>query len=319
MRDHRNIHDDARGRWRSLLPQLGVPAAYLSGKHGPCPICGGTDRWRFDDKEGKGTYYCNNCGSGTGVDLVMKVQKCDFTEAAKLIRDLCGTARIEVPKAKRGKANADAVVDRFWNGASPLNGMDPASKYLQRRGMRMSKWPAMLRYLTRARYKHADGHASYHPAMVARFVSPDRSQSTVHLTYLDDAGNKADLAGEPEKKVAACSMPCGGAVRLAPSAETMGIAEGIETAMSAMLLFDVPVWAGLNTGGMVKWEPPPSARNILIFADNDDNFAGHAAAYSLAYRLANLKVDGVPRFHVEVRLPDFAGDDWNNVLLASKE
>ena len=318
MRD-RNIHDDARGRWKSLLPQLGVPAAYLSGKHGPCPICGGKDRWRFDDKEGKGTFYCNTCGSGTGVDLVMKVQKCDFTQAAKLIRELCGTAQIEVPKAKRGKANADAVVDRFWNGAAPLTGMDPASIYLRKRGIRPTPFPSMLRYLSRARYKHADGSATYHPAMVARFVSPDRSQSTVHLTYLDDAGNKADLGGETGKKVAACAMPCGGAVRLAPSAETMGIAEGIETALSAMALFEVPVWAALNTGGLAKWQPPETAKNILIFADNDRHYAGHAAAYALAYRLAHIKVDGVPLYQVEVRLPDFAGDDWNNVLLASKE
>lgn len=31
----------------------------LENKHGPCPICHGKDRYRFDDLEGKGTFYCN--------------------------------------------------------------------------------------------------------------------------------------------------------------------------------------------------------------------------------------------------------------------
>src|SRR5690348_13963485 len=55
--------DRARGRWREILPCLGVETRYLTNKHGPCPLCGGKDRFRFDDKNGDGTYYCNQCGA----------------------------------------------------------------------------------------------------------------------------------------------------------------------------------------------------------------------------------------------------------------
>ena len=63
---------EANGRWYEILTSLGVSAHYLQDKHGPCPLCGGKDRFRWDDLEGRGTYICNQCGAGTGVTLVMK-------------------------------------------------------------------------------------------------------------------------------------------------------------------------------------------------------------------------------------------------------
>jgi putative DNA primase/helicase len=54
---------DTRHRWLDILTGLGVPAKFLRNKHGPCPMCGGKDRFRFDDKDGKGTFFCNGCGA----------------------------------------------------------------------------------------------------------------------------------------------------------------------------------------------------------------------------------------------------------------
>ncbi len=48
----------ARGRWAEILPALGIGAEFLSDKHGPCSGCGGKDRFRFDDKGGRGTFIC---------------------------------------------------------------------------------------------------------------------------------------------------------------------------------------------------------------------------------------------------------------------
>lgn len=44
------------GRWRAILPRLGLDQSFLTGRHCPCPICGGKDRFRFDDQEGRGTW-----------------------------------------------------------------------------------------------------------------------------------------------------------------------------------------------------------------------------------------------------------------------
>ena len=52
------------GRWADALRSYGLNEKQLSGKHTECPLCGGKDRFRFDDKEGSGSYYCNGCGAG---------------------------------------------------------------------------------------------------------------------------------------------------------------------------------------------------------------------------------------------------------------
>ena len=53
------IKELAIGMWPQILPALGVGRGFLENKHGPCPLCGGKDRYRFDDKNGRGTFGDN--------------------------------------------------------------------------------------------------------------------------------------------------------------------------------------------------------------------------------------------------------------------
>jgi putative DNA primase/helicase len=76
-----NTVERARGRWHEILPQLGIDARFLRNKYGPCPICGAKDRLRFDDKDGSGSYYCNQCGAGTGLILIRKLHGWDHKTA----------------------------------------------------------------------------------------------------------------------------------------------------------------------------------------------------------------------------------------------
>jgi len=303
---HERLQDRAIGRWRNLLPALGVAKEFLTGKHGPCPICGGSDRWRFDDKAGRGTFYCTHCGAGSGIDLVMKLKGCTFIEAKRLIDPLLPDARIETPKARRTFSGERYV--EMWRNALPLRGNDPASWYLASRGLSLDSWPTQVRYLPITTYWHDDKTRTEHPAMLSLVVSPDLKTRTVHFTYLDMQGRKAVVP--KAKKLAPGPFPTGGAVRLMPSADTMGIAEGIETALSASILFDVPVWSALSAGAMIKWQPPASVRHVIVFGDADANHAGQAAAHALVHR---LKMDGIA---AEVRIPDDTDTDWNDVLLS---
>ena len=43
----RDTFDRATGRWREILPAFGMPSSVLNGRNQPCPLCGGTDRFRF--------------------------------------------------------------------------------------------------------------------------------------------------------------------------------------------------------------------------------------------------------------------------------
>jgi putative DNA primase/helicase len=303
------IQDRACGKWASILPAIGIPKAYLANKHGPCPICGGKDRFRFDDKGGSGSFYCNACGAGSGVDLVMRVRKVEFAEARRLIEEQLPSAVVAKPKAQRGID--PAVFVDMWRAARPLNGIDPPSKYLMSRGLSFDTFPSQLRFMPRMTYHHEDKRRSEHPAMLALFVAPDAASATVHITYLDDYGRKADVP--KSRKLAPGPIPPGGAVRLASSAESMGIAEGIETALSAARLFGMPVWAALSANGLMKWQPPKTVRHVTVFGDTDDSFTGQHKAYALACR---LRTEG---FAVDVALPEQMGTDWNDELMAVVE
>jgi putative DNA primase/helicase len=299
------IWQRAVGRWASILPAIGVPKALLTRRNMPCPWCAGRDRFRFTDLNGNGGFFCSKCGSGTGVDLVMRYFNLPFAEAAKKIEAELPSAVIAKP-ARRDDMGALAA--RIWNSSSRLTGSDPASLYLASRGLEFGSYPSQLRYQPAASYVHEDKSRSTHPALIANFCAPDISSTTIHMTYLDEDGAKAKVS--TVKKVIPGKIPVGGSVRLAPSADTMGIAEGIETALSAAQLYGVPVWSALTSGGMIKWTPPATVRHIIVFGDNDLSFTGQAAAYALAYR---LQTDGLT---VEVRLPDHVDTDWNDVLMA---
>src|SRR5262249_52557940 len=89
----------ARHRWREILPQLGIETRFLTNKHGPCPLCGGRDRFRFDDKNGEGTYICGQCGAGNGIILLRKLHGWDFRTACDAIDRVIGTDRAPIPPA----------------------------------------------------------------------------------------------------------------------------------------------------------------------------------------------------------------------------
>ncbi|MEX1323674.1 MAG: primase-helicase zinc-binding domain-containing protein [Synechococcaceae cyanobacterium] len=69
----------ADGQWPRLLIELaGLAPEQLQNRHQPCPACGGTDRYRWDQDEGAGGWFCNQCGGkdhrgggGNGMDLLL--------------------------------------------------------------------------------------------------------------------------------------------------------------------------------------------------------------------------------------------------------
>ena len=94
------ITDLAKGHWPSILGTLaGLTSEQLTDKHQPCPLCGGKDRYRFDDLDGTGSWFCNDCGgkdqtggAGNGMDMLMRRQNWTFKEAAQRIEQHLGIA-----------------------------------------------------------------------------------------------------------------------------------------------------------------------------------------------------------------------------------
>src|SRR3954471_536020 len=102
---HEPLKHRALGRWRGILTSLGVPAKALSNRHGPCPVCGGKDRFRFDDKGGRGTWICSHCGAGDGVELVKRFLRVEFKDAARAIEQHIGDAPVATA-GMRGQSDA---------------------------------------------------------------------------------------------------------------------------------------------------------------------------------------------------------------------
>lgn len=80
-----HIKQRARGQWPAILVALGIDPAHLRNRHGPCPACGGRDRFRFDDRDGDGRYYCNGCGAGDGFNLLEKTHRWTAPEALQAV------------------------------------------------------------------------------------------------------------------------------------------------------------------------------------------------------------------------------------------
>lgn len=98
------VAKQAQGRWKYVLSANGINIPDNSQKHAPCPACGGSDRFRFDDKEGRGTWICNQCEprAGDGLALIQNVKRCSTMEAAKLVADTLGE---QLPFSDRNNRN----------------------------------------------------------------------------------------------------------------------------------------------------------------------------------------------------------------------
>lgn len=291
----------ARNRWREILPALGIAANFLRNKHGPCPMCGGKDRFRFDDKQGEGTYFCSQCGAGTGIILLRKFHGWSHREACDEIDRLIGSDARPVapmrPEPDKDIAARRAAVRKLLDES---DAPEVAADYLASRGLRTSS-PIIQGH--RALPYFAEGKMlGAFPAMAVPILGPRDELVSAHRIYIGNV--------DPRKKLMpAAGTMTGAAARLFPADDEIGIAEGIETALAARELFGVPTWAAISAHGMETFTPPRSVRRVHVFGDHDQSHTGQAAAYALAKRLSR---DGV---EVLVNIPERTGD-WLDVLNA---
>jgi hypothetical protein len=286
-----------------------APVAHrLLGK--PSWVFSTKTEWRYGGKGSlavdlkKNAWFDHEAGEGGGVlDLVCRERGGTHQEAHEWLR---GEGLVDCDlKAAKLSQGSDFNADRhpyglkIWDASVDANRTEVETYLRQARGIRLLI-PPSLRF--HAHLKHGPTDLCF-PALVAGVQAPDGEVIAIHRTYLQPGGHgKAEVS---TKKMTLGSLE-DGAVRLAPAEKSLGLAEGIETGLSAQQLFEIPVWACLSSGRYNSVAIPDQVIEIHIFADNGD--AGRDAAKKAAEHWTVLGKRVVVR-----RPPDIFGD-WNDVL-----
>lgn len=290
-----NVTDTVKqacGHWPRILPALGVTV--IKNRHQACPVCGGSDRFRFDDKEGRGTWFCNQCGAGDGLKLVETVFGVTPSEAAGKVNAVTGNLPPVVPEvtaAAEAETEADrkaaaALAARLMEKARPATG----NAYLTRKGFPGRECLTLTTL-------HKTGGVTYRAGDV---VVPlyDDSGVLVNVQLINAEGLKRTLKGGQVK--GACHILDG----KKEAGKRLWIAEGYATALTVHHLTGETVMVALSSVNLLSLaslarHKYPACR-IVIAADRDLNGDGQTKASAAAE-----SCEGV------VALPPVFGD-WND-------
>jgi hypothetical protein len=315
-----------------VVHQYGIRLSGLrSWRAGPCPRCGGRDR--FVVRLNKQTFYCRRCreGGGDAIALVCFIEdldpRRDFLRAVEIAtgeprpdgksapdpererrlaerRAEWERRRVEEERAEeeRERRNGENALS-IWDEAKPVKG-SLAECYLRGRGIDVAQLPqGALRFHPRCIF----GKQTWHPCLVALFQHVETNEPTgIHRIALTSDGQKID------RKM--LGPVFGSAIKLWPDEEiTMGlvVGEGVETVAAAATRVKHrgtllrPAWALASDGGITELPVLPGIECLTILVDNDE--AGREAAGECLHRWRAAEREAT------ALVPTVAGEDFNDI------
>jgi putative DNA primase/helicase len=185
---------------------------------------------------------------------------------------------------------------RTWRDSLPLSHpkAHAVRSYLESRalGEVLKSPPPPLRAHPGLSYWDGFRELGTYPAMIALFNGADGTPATLHVTWLRSDGCAKACVPSP-KKILGVPVPGatkGGSIRLyGPREGVLGVAEGIESALSLHLLKKIPTWASFCADNLVRIQLPTGIRELYIGVDNDSSGKGEAVAQQLANRVLRWK------------------------------
>jgi DNA primase len=262
----------------------------------------------FSVNPSKGFFHCFGCNAhGDVFDWLVRIERVDFPSAVKRLQAEVGNMPVVTSQASSETSQRDDSVRRIalkiWEESSLIGGT-LGETYLRSARKISIELPVSLKFHP-ALKEEPGPNGKRRAALVAGISNPDGQIVAIQRTFLRPDGlGKASI----DRAKRALGARGNGAVRLAPSAKAMGIAEGVETGLSAIELYSLPVWCALGSSLSKVWLPSV-AKQIIIFADR--GVAGVKAAE-----------EAVREFHAQgrkavVRFPEI-GDDFNDELKARR-
>lgn len=329
-RDSTEMKRRMQGRWLSafnaLAPALSQAVSQV-GQNVPCPISGGTDGFRlFKD--------ANFTGGGVkqservipeGIDMLMWVNNWSFPEAYDaLLEWLDGNSvqpgPIYLPDTKPMDETAlRAWLNRIWREALPLDHTlsYPARAYFSyRRVLRSASAARDIRFHPNLNYKGKGGILlGTYPAIICLVRNNNGAPVGIHRTFITKGGLKVELGeGRKARKLSptVSKETKGRLIRTSsPVNGILGVAEGLETALSVYEARSFPVWSGLSNTMLQSFVPPSGVHTVLNFLDKDRNKASENSAVIVQ---KNLSARGIRVINLLPPAPildtDPKGVDW---------
>jgi Toprim domain/Zinc-binding domain of primase-helicase len=296
-----HLVDKARGAsFMQVYQGLGLTLKKI-GPHelsGPCPRCGGTDRFNLNTS--KGTWFCRGCKAkgGDALSILMHARGLDFREA---VEDLTGESADDlrpVPapiEAKAKPAKDDAAREAFILRMAakaiarmrPIAGTDGESYLREVRKINTGALADVLNSTASigwhpAVYFNEDGHA-LHDKRIGAIIAV----MTDAVTGKPTGGISRTYVHEGRKVTKSKGLGPAGIVRLTPDEDVtngLHLAEGLETALDMMAKGLRPMWSCGSTSIMAKMPVVSGIECLTILADHDENGAGERAALELEQR-----------------------------------
>ncbi len=260
--------------------------------------------------------HCFGCGvTCNPITFLQKFRQLDFVAA---VRELAGRALEPSPRAAHplrlssgqrlvSPASAEYIASLWRDADHP----ELAELYLASRGINLR--PKPLPWALRGHHRVRSTETNqYRPAMLAAVSDAAGAITALQRIWCERTvvsdngvssakGTLSDLVA-PKKVIG----PMGaGAVRLAEPAAVLGLAEGVETALSASQLYRLPVWATLGAQRLGSIDLPDVVKKVVIFGDNGTAGEKAAAAAVSLYRRRGYQCEAV--------FPE-SGNDFNDLL-----
>lgn len=231
-------------------------------------------------------------------------------------------AQANLARERQKREKAAEKVSQVWAECVkyPSVQAEPMRRYFKDRSILFRMIGAedqdSMRFHPNLAYYEADGKLKGHyPAIVCAIRDLSGRLITLHRTYITPGGKKAPV--ESVRKM--MSVPegltvTGACVQLGIPQRVMGVGEGLETALSAYRVTQVPTWSTVTAGLMESLEVPESVETVLIWTDKDKSVTGEKSAMALS---SKLKKQG-RRVHILMppvpRSANAKSVDWNDVL-----
>ncbi len=334
------IGDAAKGFTGAKRPSCGCPFHASKSKTSFRFLKSGDDN---------GASACFTCGTWKdGFELIMHAHSCSFSDAVRKVGYELGydfnkakedqiafEQRMKEQEVKRQAERERKAAEQYkldvverdkqlealrklWFESFSLDATEaePARKYFKNRGLGEVGTLRGEVVFNRSvpLYNESGEFVGNFGCLLSQVRNPQGYPIRIHRTYITNDGRKVEVDGESAKKLTR-DIPLvpltGAAIQLSPAGtQVLGVGEGLETILAAMIGTKMPVNCCLNAQLLSSWLPAKGTEYVYIWADKDVSRTGELRANELQERLAEL---GIPS---EILLPPLeipvgeSGVDW---------